>query len=158
MQIAKTFLTLCLIAVGSLVATASAQDLGRETLNPMDGWAAFSSGTTGGANADTAHVFTVGNRLQFLAALNSLDATPKIIYINGSIDANVDDNNQPLACADYQRNGYTLDAYLATYDPAVWGRTSVPSGPLENARVASQQTQQARVRLRVGSNTTIVGL
>jgi pectate lyase len=29
---------------------------------------------------------------------------------------------------------------------------------LESARVASQQAQQARVRLRVGSNTTIVGL
>jgi len=32
-----------------------------------------------------------------------------------------------------------------------------PSGPLELARIASQQAQQARVRIRVGSNTTIVG-
>ncbi len=33
-----------------------------------------------------------------------------------------------------------------------------PSGPLEDARVASQGAQQARVRIRVGSNTTIVGV
>jgi pectate lyase len=33
-----------------------------------------------------------------------------------------------------------------------------PSGPLEAARVASQQAQQERVRIRIGSNTTIVGL
>ena len=57
---------------------------------------------------------------------------------------------------DYYRNGYTLEAFLATYDPAVWGRVA-PSGPLETARVASQAAQQARVRIRIGSNTTIVG-
>jgi pectate lyase len=33
-----------------------------------------------------------------------------------------------------------------------------PSGPVEAARVASQLAQQARVRIRIGSNTTIVGL
>jgi pectate lyase len=82
---------------------------------------------------------------------------PKIIYVDGTIDANVDDNNQPLTCSDYFRNGYTLEAYLAAYDPAVWGRV-IPSGPLEAARVVSQQAQQARVRIRVGSNTTIVGV
>jgi pectate lyase len=34
----------------------------------------------------------------------------------------------------------------------------LPSGPLEAARVASAAAQQARVRIRVGSNTTIVGV
>jgi pectate lyase len=33
-----------------------------------------------------------------------------------------------------------------------------PSGPQERARLASQAVQQARVRIRPGSNTTIVGL
>jgi len=69
----------------------------------------------------------------------------------------VDDNDQPLSCADYYRDGYSLEAYLAAYDPAVWGRVA-PSGPLENARVASRNAQQSRVRIRVGSNTTIVGV
>src|SRR5689334_21963072 len=149
-----------LIFVLAIFATlpSAAEDLGRETLSPGDGWASSTTGTTGGSNADTAHVFVANTRTQFLTALNNLDATPKIIYVNGTIDANVDDNNQPLTCDAYIRNGYSLQAYLATYDPAVWGRTSVPSGPLEAARVASQQAQQARVRFRVGSNTTIVGL
>lgn len=134
------------------------QDVGRQVLDPSDGWAAFGGATTGGSAADDAHVFIVHNRQELVAALDNLSAVPKIIYVSGTIDANVDDNNQPLTCADYQRNGYTIEAYLAAYDPAVWGRTQVPSGALESARVASQQAQQARVRIRVGSNTTIVGL
>ena len=82
---------------------------------------------------------------------------PKIIYVSGTIDANVDDANQPLGCTDYYRNGFTIEAFLAAYDPATWGRVN-PTGDLENARVASVAAQQARVRIRVGSNTTIVGL
>jgi pectate lyase len=71
---------------------------------------------------------------------------------------NVDDDNQPLACKDYYRNDYTLEAFLATYDPDVWGREEEPSGPLEDARAASQVAQEQRIRIRIGSNTTIVGL
>jgi pectate lyase len=134
------------------------QDVARQTLDPTDGWAAFGGTTTGGSAADANHVFYVHNRQELVAALNKLDATPKIIFVIGTIDADVDDNNQPLTCVDYQRNGYTLEGYLATYDPAVWGRTQVPSGPMEQARVASQQAQQARVRIRVASNTTILGM
>lgn len=155
----------CLAAVNLVVGIVS-RDPGREVLAPSDGWASFSTGTSGGSNAADNQVYTVHNRRELIAALNNgvypppsstPSSVPKIIYVVGSIDANVDDNNQPLACADYFRNGYTLEAYLAAYDPAVWGR-KIPTGPLENARVASQQAQQARVRIRVGSNTTIVGV
>jgi pectate lyase len=157
------FVAMCLMVVGQFDAPALAAEdsqlaLGRETLPANDGWASATTGTTGGAAADAAHVFIVTNRRQLLAALNNADPTPKIIYVKGTIDANVDDNNQPLTCADYERNGYTLEAYLAAYDPAVWGRSARPSGPLEDARVASQLAQQERIRFRVGSNTTIVGL
>jgi pectate lyase len=69
----------------------------------------------------------------------------------------VDDDNQSLTCSDYFRDGFTYEAFLAAYDPAVWGRVP-PSGPLEAARIASRNTQQARVRIRIGDNTTIVGL
>lgn len=142
------------------------RDLGREVIEPNDGWASFSTSTTGGLNAAANQVYTVHNRRELVAALNNgvypppssnPSNVPKIIYVDGTIDANVDDNNQPLTCGDYFRNGYTLEAYLAAYDPAVWGRV-IPSGPLEAARVASQQAQQARVRIRVGSNTTIAGV
>jgi pectate lyase len=170
----------CLITFGSATAPASAagsgassnrpghphgRDPGRETLPPNDGWASFGTGTTGGAAAAPDHVYIVTNRQELVAALNdgvypppsTPSNTPKIIYVKGTIDANVDDDNQPLTCEDYYRDGYTLEAFLATYDPAVWGRVP-PSGLLENARVASRNAQQDRVRMRVGSNTTIVGL
>src|SRR5262249_32596594 len=47
-------------------------------------------------------------------------------------------------------------AYLATYDPAVWGRVN-PSGPLEEARVRSVANQTRYTQINVGPNTTIVG-
>lgn len=135
-------------------AAAAKRDLGRETLAPNDGWAAFGTVTTGGAAATDDHVYVVHNRKELVTALNlgvyPPPSTPsnvaKIIYVDGTIDANVDDDNQPLTCEDYYRNGYTLEAYLADYQG------------LEAARAASASAQQARVRIRVGSNTTIVGL
>src|SRR5262245_5106036 len=142
-------------------------DLGAEVLAPSDGWASFGTGTTGGSLAVPDQIYVVTTRAEFIAALNNGVASPtspstpstapKIIYVDGTIDFNVDDANQPLSCIDYQRNGYTREAFLATYDPEVWGRLA-PSGPLEAARIASQQAQQARVRMRIGSNTTIVGV
>lgn len=159
-------------ALIALVATTQAyagrdRDIGRETLHPQNGWAASGSGVTGGSAAAAEQVYVVTNRRELIAALNNgvpsstspstPSNEPKIIYVKGTIDANVDDDNNPLACEDYYQNGYTLEAYLATYDPAVWG-TEPPSGPLEDARLASRNAQQARVRIRPGSNTTIVGL
>jgi pectate lyase len=155
------------LSVSILIGANATQprDLGREILEANDGWASLTTGTTGGANASANQVYVVHNRKELVTALNNgvypppstPSNVPKIIYIDGTIDANVDDNNQPLKCSAYARNGYTLDTYLATYDPAVWGKV-LPSGPLEAARVASAAAQQARVRIRVGSNTTIVGV
>jgi len=139
----------------------------RQPIAPNDGWAAqptsaLPNGTTGGSAADDAHVFTVSDRNALVAALNFPDATPKIIRIEGMIDANVDAAGLPLACDDYARpdpqtgEPYSLDAFLAAYDPATWGRVN-PSGPQERARAASAAAQQARVRIRVPANTTIIG-
>ena len=61
-------------------------------------------------------------------------------------------------CDDYADPAYYLDAFLAAYDPAVWGRATRPTGPLEDARVRSTRNQGARININVGSNTTIVGL
>lgn len=158
-----------LMCMGASIGHAHPQrDIGRETLHPQNGWAASGSGVTGGSAAVPAQVYTVTNRRELIAALNNgvpsstspsnPSNEPKIIYVRGTIDANVDDQNTPLACPDYYTNGYTLEAFLATYDPAVWGRDEEPSGALEDARIASRNAQQARVRIRIGSNTTIVGL
>jgi pectate lyase len=158
-----------LVCMAASYAHAHGQsDIGRETLHPQNGWAASGSGVTGGSAAVPEQVYTVTNRRELIAALNNgvpsssspsnPSNEPKIIYVKGTIDANVDDENNPLACTDYYTNGYTLESFLATYDPAVWGREEEPSGALEDARIASRNAQQARVRIRIGSNTTIVGV
>ncbi|KAF6583207.1 pectate lyase, partial [Paenibacillus sp. EKM208P] len=69
----------------------AASDIGKETLGSKNGWAAFSTGTTGGAAATTSNIFTVTNRKQLVDALGkSSNTAPKIIYVKGTINANVD--------------------------------------------------------------------
>ena len=170
-----------LAAVAATDVTTSAhtkRDLGREVLAPNDGWASEGTGTTGGSTAAPEQIYTVTNRRELIAALNNgvpsstspsapSDA-PKIIYVVGTIDGNVDDDNNPLTCEDYFRADptppagttaeiFSYEAFEAAFHPDTWGRTN-PSGPQERARLASQAAQQARVRIRPGSNTTIVGV
>jgi pectate lyase len=166
----------------AMAAQAVARDLGREVLGANDGWAASGSGTTGGSLATDDQLYVVTNRAQLIAALNNGVSAPtsssnpsnlpKIIYVSGTIDFNVDDQNNPRTCEDYfaadpgvpaqnippSGEVFSYEAFEAAFDPAgAWGRAN-PSGPQERARLASQAVQQARVRIRPGSNTTIVGL
>ncbi|WP_431682314.1 pectate lyase family protein [Kitasatospora sp. KL5] len=141
------------------------QGIGRAVLPAGDGWGSATTGTTGGAAADAAHVFVVRNRAELVAALggdnaaNGANATPKIVYVAGTVDLNADDSGQRLTCEDYAAGtGWTLAGYLAAYDPAVWGRTAEPTGPMETARVAAQKAQARQIQINVGSNTTLVGL
>ena len=166
MRIAVLIPALAVAALTVTLQAGSGGDLGRQVLTANDGWASSGAGTTGGSTAADDQVYVVRTRAELVAALNNgvypppsstPSNAPKIIYVSGTIDANVDDANQPLGCANYYRNGFTIEAFLAAYDPATWGRVN-PTGDLENARVASAAAQQARVRIRVGSNTTIVGL
>ncbi|MCZ9346193.1 pectate lyase, partial [Streptomyces sp. TRM76130] len=135
----------------------SGRDISRDTLAGDDGWAAAEGGTTGGAAADDAHVYTVRDRAGLVRALDGGSDTPKIIKVAGTIDANTDDAGRPLDCADYATDGYRLREYLAAYDPRGWGAAE-PSGPQEEARRASAARQAERIVLPVGSNTTLVGL
>src|SRR4051812_8941056 len=123
----------------------------RQALAASDGWGSAGTGTTGGSAADDAHVFVVHTRDELVAAVAG--DVPKIVLIAGTIDANAG-----RTCADYADPAYSLDAFLATYDPAVWGRTTLPSGPLEDARVRSAKSQTTQIKLNVGSNTTIFGV
>jgi pectate lyase len=52
---------------------------------------------------------------------------------------------------------FSYEAFEAAFDPATYGRGPI-AGPQERARLASQAAQQARVRIRPGSNTTIIGI
>jgi pectate lyase len=134
----------------------SRSSIARQTLPERDGWASLGTGTTGGAAAPRSNVVTVRTRDQLAQAVAG-DAA-KIVFVAGLIDANTDAAGRRLTCADYARNGYTLENYLQTYDPEVWGREDEPSGPVEDARRASQQAQAERITIRIGSNTTLIGL
>ncbi|WP_344425195.1 pectate lyase family protein [Streptomyces lavendulocolor] len=141
-------------------ANAGTVDLYHQTLTAKDGWASSGTGTTGGTKADAAHTFTVSTRAQLVKALGSVsDTTPRIIRINGMIDANTDDSGKKLTCADYALGtGYSLSAYLKAYDPATYGRSKLPSGTQERARAAAQAKQGKNIILKVPANTTIVGV
>ncbi|MFG1943799.1 pectinesterase family protein [Nonomuraea sp. NPDC048826] len=133
--------------------------LGRETLGEKDGWAAATTGTTGGSAARPEDVHVVSTRTELIAALGEpADNRPRIVYVKGAIDADTDAAGNPLTCADYATDGYSLQAYLDAYDPAVWGRSSPPSGPLEDARRASYDAMSRHVSITVGSNVTLAGL
>jgi len=134
-------------------------NLGRQVLPTGDGWAAAGPGTTGGSTATAADVHTVDTRSELIDALggdnatNRTNATPKIIVIRGTVNGF---EGLPGRCADLADPAYSLDAYLAAYDPAVWGRVN-PSGPLEEARVRSVANQTRYTQINVGPNTTIIG-
>lgn len=160
-------MALCLMVIvgisAPIQAAAAGRDLGRQTLSPSDGWAAAEGGTPGGAAADAEHVYVVSTWQEFRDALGGDsargDTTARIIYIEGEINANTDAQGNVLTCEDYaQGTGYSLEAYLAAYDPEVWGTEEEPAGPLEDARDAAADNQAAQIRQYVGSNVTIVGL
>lgn len=137
--------------------------LGRQALPAHDGWAAAGPGTTGGSTAADENVHTVDSRAELIDALggdnatNRSNATPKIIYVKGTIDGFEGPDGELLSCADLADPEYSLDAYLAAYAPETWGRVA-PSGPLESARVRSVSNQTRHTQINVGPNTTIIGL
>jgi pectate lyase len=146
-------------------SSAASVDPARQSLPAGDGWGSAGTGTSGGSAATPEQTYVVSSRSELVAALggnnatNGSNATPKLIYVKGRVNGNADAADHTLTCDDYAAGtGYSLPAYLAAYDPAVWGRTSVPNGPLEDARAAAAAKQAAQVQLRVGSNTTIIGL
>ncbi|WP_369234518.1 polysaccharide lyase family 1 protein [Streptomyces sp. R21] len=147
-------------AVFVMNANAGPVDLAHQTLPAKDGWAASGSGTTGGSQADSAHVFTVSTRAQLVKALGSAsDSTARIIKVKGTIDANTDDAGKKLTCADYATGtGYSLAAYLKAYDPSTYGRSKLPKGTQETARAAAQTKQAKNIVFKVPANTTIVGV
>src|SRR4051794_28607585 len=151
----------CLALLGLTLTAAPASahglDPGRVVLGAHDGWAAATTGTTGGAAAAPGDIRTVTKRSELAAALAANPGAPKIIYVRGTIEGNVDAADRPVSCESFADPAYSLPAYLAAYDPATWGRVP-PSGPLEEARERSQANQAKQVSLDVGPNTTIVGL
>ena len=69
---------------------------------PADGWAAQDGGTRGGALASPAHVYTVSNRSELVAALDAA-APARIVRVAATIDMT---DGRPFAdSADQARRG-----------------------------------------------------
>ena len=81
---------------------------------------------------------------------------PKIVEVAGLIDANTTEDGRRISCEQYAVAPYTLADYLATYDPARW--TGPASGPMEDARKASNKRQAEQVQVDIGANTTLIGV
>ncbi|WP_128803410.1 MULTISPECIES: pectate lyase [unclassified Streptomyces] len=150
----------CTALVLGVTGTAAAHDQhrdpARQVLGANDGWGSYGTGTTGGAAADAAHVYTVTDWDGFKAALADGGSAPKIIKVKGVIDAD------GPSCDSFQVPGYDFDAYLATYDPAVWGHDKTlddePDDSPEGLRRASAANQDAYIKATVPANTTIIGV
>ena len=163
-----------------------------------DGWAATAVGggtfTVTGGEQPGARVHIVENRAQLVRALygravtdtlaQAPDNTPKLIYVKGRIDLNVDDANVPMSKEAYMAlcgpavTAYTSFAafdtdYKAAYNPNEWIKQSLeadgrpPALPqkaangtltLEGQRACFGAQQARRIALRVGSNTSIIGV
>lgn len=144
-------------ATGHHPAPHHGNGIERAVLPKGDGWAASEGSTTGGAKATPDHIYTVSDRAELIAAFADAGDAPKIVRIDGTVHGNADAAGDPIGCEAYQSDGYTLDKYLAAYDPATWGMEEVPSGPMEDARLASAALQKAAVNVYVPSNTTLIG-
>jgi pectate lyase len=162
-----------LLSIGFLLGAARAAtppaDGGREILGINDGWGAVPAaslpmGTTGGSAASPARTVTVTSRKELIAALAFPDPTPKLIYLKGVVDVNVDDAGRVLSCADYVRPDpstgemFSIHAFMTMYDPEGPYRRENPFGGQEEARKASAAAQEARVRIRIPPNTTLYGV
>ncbi|MET9513641.1 pectate lyase [Streptomyces sp. NPDC002994] len=149
----RTALAAAVLAPGLLAAAPAPAAAPRAHVLPAnDGWASADGGTTGGAGADAAHTYTVATWDEFKKALKDGGDAPKVIRVRGTLDG-----LGGKSCEDFATGGYTLDAYLAAYDPKTWG-TAQPSGPQEEARAASAEAQGKQIKAYVPANTTIVGL
>ena len=157
----RVFFAIFLAAAASVAGVLAQPDAGRMVMPANEGFASMGGGVTGGAAAANGFTFVVRTRNELASALAATPAgAPRIIYIDGVIDANVDDANRPLKCEDYYRSGYTQQAFLNFYNPqGPWGPNPPlnTAGSLEAARLDSAAAQSARVRMRIPDNVTILG-
>lgn len=151
-------------------AGALTMALARQALPAGDGWGSVGDGTSGGAAADDAHVHTVRTRQQLVEALKPGDGLPRIIILDGTIDASSDAAGKHLDCLDYYPD-YSFEAYLSAAK-AVYDRFPAPAqtaerkaalaadptfAALEAARAAAASRELRTIRFHVPANTTIFG-
>lgn len=130
----------------------------RQVLPAEDGWASAEGGTRGGADAAEEHVYDVSTRQELLDALADAGDAPSIVRVHGTIPMNAGADGEEITCEEIaEGTGYSLDAYLAAYDPETWGMDQEPEGEQEEARRRAAAKQRALIQVTVPSNTTIIG-
>src|SRR5687767_5967054 len=105
----RGILVVTMLAAFTLIpgsAASAHEHPAREVLPANDGWAATGTGTTGGSAATSMTV--VHNRDELAAAVAG--DVPKIVLVSGVIEG--------PSCEGLADPGYTLEAFLAAYDPA----------------------------------------
>lgn len=86
----------------------------------------------------------------------SPEAKPKIAYV-GATSTPTPTSKGARSAPTTTPDGQTLQSYLATCDSAVWGRGTVPIGPVEDPRKSFPEVQAAQKEIKIGSNTTVIG-
>ncbi|MBJ7536272.1 pectate lyase family protein [Marinomonas transparens] len=155
-----------MVGCSSIGVGGSHADISKQILPPNDGWAAAEGPVTGGASAVDAHIYTVSSRKAFVDALKEAGDAPKIIKISGTVNLSSDDQGRELTEKDYAVAPYNFEDYKNAYAPSVWNIKPLIkkrpnrklTGPLEEARKASQQNQKNQIVIKVPSNTSIIGL
>ncbi|WP_320774453.1 pectate lyase [Streptomyces sp. CRN 30] len=151
-----TALVVGLTAAGAQAHPQQQRDPARQTLPADDGWASSGTGTSGGAAADAAHVYTVSTWAEFRAALAADPGAPRIIKVKGTVDAVSE------GCDAFEAPGYDFAAYLAAYAPETWGYdtdlSAEPDDSPEGLRRTSAAAQDQAIKANVPSNTTIIGI
>lgn len=174
----KSVLALSIAMIGALSACATVDygmttddntgpsDIGRQVMPANDGWAAAEGAVTGGSEAKPENDFTVSTRKELFDAVAKAGKEPKIIRIRGTINLSTDDSGRELTEKDYAVAPYNFQEYLKVYAPIAWNtkleKNGRPNrkliGPQEEAREASVKNQRAQITLKLGSNTTLVGI
>ena len=162
----KTFLAsfIMFLLIWSWTNFEAEANTGKIVLPHNDGWASQGEGTNGGAKATPDNIYIVKNKKELIDALggdnvqNGTNDRPKIIYVKGLIDLNVNEKNQPVEADYYADPQYDFNTYLDAYHPDHWGYENEVSGPIEEARTRSQKNQQKEIVINIGSNTSIIGI
>lgn len=125
------------------------------------GWADVDGPTLGGATADAAHTFLIKTRAELLSALENASSQPKILYIDGMIDLCATDDGRSLSGMDFILSA-GLDSQFASYEAYqqayIAGCSASALSSLESVRNLLNARQKTIVQIRVGSNTSILGI
>lgn len=137
------------IALLSALSAVSA----RESNSKLMGWGAKAVGGEGGM------VYHVSTFAEFKEALqnNGKPNEPKIIYVDGPISANVDEEGKTLTASDYM-TGFNFDDYLNcfTEDGTTWLDTE-ECNKINELRLAGAPLQKENIYVNVTPYTTIIG-